>query len=307
MTSDPAAVVVDAENLFFGISKSNPALARECLTALIWWSRRAVAEAPLTPRDGYSKKWDPSYRVLQKVAGGLEFELHHVDDGKNKAELAAIARLQTLTEDGYREFVIGGIDHLLLAHLTTLGAAATLWIVAPGNYPRKHQQHFAGEGKWAGLQVRAIRWLPDLLSDLQLLQRSDHVADPKKATGVSPFSTAGGFWGPLGKAGTPLHSHSWVRAAASQFEKAGYSPDDSSELALTLQTELQRRYGTSLQPVTTGPGRRWWAKTCLASLFGAYLNSEDVLGPVSDFYYAAIEVGSAHVHSALGMADRTQV
>lgn len=300
-----AGAIVDAENLFYRESRQDPALAQECLTALIWWSRRAVGAVALTPRDGYAKERDPAYRALHDVAPDVKFDLHPVGFGQDKAELEVIERLEWLTGRGHREFVIGGIDHLVLEYLVTLNGQSTLWIVAPTQYPRRLRSAFTPQGKWAGVRVRAIRWLDDVLADYQTSRVASHLpGEARPGSAPSPFSTAGGFWRPLLPTnGTQISTAAWGRAAAAQFSDAGYAADDANELAWALQTELSRRYGTTLQLHDNPHNRRHWSKVCLSSLFRAYLRSDDLLGPVSDFYYDALGVGSAHIRRCFELVD----
>ncbi|MCI1748564.1 MAG: hypothetical protein LKI24_11015 [Acidipropionibacterium sp.] len=304
-----AAGVVDVENLLHWQAKNNPYLARQCLTAFVWWARHVTLPAQITEMGGYAQPWDPTYRAVRSEVRALRFKLRDVRAGKNIADIAVCERTKMLVETrNYTTFTVGGIDHLVLKTLDELQAhhALDVWIVAPTDYQRQCREMFAPGGKHGGVRARGIVWIDEVLEKYLATQRSPRPIRLAGETVPSPFLPAARFWSPLMPQNSDFADYRrWTALAKQQFARAGFGPEAAEDLSEALWIGLHAEKGmayTGRDPLA----RRDWAKICLATLLRLGLSDRKDISPhVAEFYNAAIESGYQHVMTALDMAKAT--
>lgn len=303
-----AALLVDVENLFYGESRRHPARAQDCLTALLWWSRKAVRPAHLQHREGYTKRHDPAAQTLRNTAKSLRFQLRWVPEGKDMADRAVAHRLVELTDAGYREFVVGSIDKKVIGSLRRLHRRLLLvsHVVLPTSYQRELRVTFEPGGKNGDLQARSVIWIVEVLDQHQKAQRGAVMVAPGSAQAPSPFAAAGGFWRVLQPQKYAVDSAQWRAIAGGRFVQSGFDRAIAIDLALELQRGLVRTYGQRLAEGFS-PNHRVWAKLCLTALLRAYFEADHPSDALAQFHQAAIETGSEHVRQAITGSSQSRV
>lgn len=297
--SDKAALLVDVENLFYHQSRRERALARDCLAALLWWSRRAVSPARLILREGYAKPHDPSARALRGSARGVGFHLRPVPEGKDLAELQVMLRLDELAEARYRAFVLGGADSKMIRHVRDLRAASGIdsWLVLPTSYPRRERAKFEPGERYGSIEPKAVVWIDEVLRTHLQAQRVSATPPQGEEQSLSPFVASGGFWRALNPGTLPIEDHTWRDVATERLTAAGFTPECSTELAAVLQQRLQ--VDPCARAIGTAPDKRVWAKLCLTLLLRAYVEAEQPNDALAQFHQAAIHIGSAYIRKAI--------